>query len=310
MGDTRRVVVTGATGLIGRALCRALIARGDQVIVLSRSPHAAERAVPGAHGYVSWSPGPPGAWATALEGAHAVVHLAGAPIASQRWDESYKHTILESRVAGTRGVVAAIGQAAVPPRVLISASGVDYYGDCGDAVVDESSPAGIGFLSQVCVAWELEARRAEQLGVRTCMLRTGIVLDRDEGALAKLLLPFQLFVGGPVLPGTQWWSWIHRDDMVGLILFTLENQAASGPFNATAPNPERNRDFSAALGRALGRPSWAPVPKFAIELLIGEMAGPLLIEKQHAVPRKALDLGYQFQFPQLEPALRAALREG
>lgn len=307
MGDTRRVVVTGATGLIGRALCHTLIERGYQVIVLSRSPHAAERAVPGAAGYVSWSPGPPGAWATALEGAYGVVHLAGASIAGQRWDAAYKHAILESRVSGTRGIVSAIGQVQTRPEVLVCSSGVDYYGDCGDTPVDETTLAGIGFLSQVCVAWELEASRAEPLGVRTCMLRTGIVLDREEGALAKLLLPYQLFVGGPVLPGTQWWSWIHLDDIVGLIMLALENPQASGAINATAPNPERNRDFSAILGRVLGRPSWAPVPRFALELLLGEMAAPLLIEKQRALPKKALELGYEFRYPQLEPALRAAL---
>lgn len=307
MSDTRTVVVTGATGLIGKALCGALHDRHYRVIVLSRSPEEARRRVPGAAAYLAWSAGEPGAWAVALDGAYGVVHLAGAPIAGKRWDAAYKHELLQSRVAGTRGIVAAIEGCRVRPQVLVSSSGVDYYGDCGETSVDERTPAGSKFLAQVCVAWEREAQRAEGFGVRTALMRTGIVLDQHEGALAKLLLPFQLGVGGPMLPGTQWWSWIHRDDVVGMILMALEDPRARGAFNTTAPHPERNRDFVAALGRVLRRPALIPIPAFALDMLLGEMARPLLIEKQRALPNHALELGYQFAYPQLEPALRATM---
>lgn len=307
MSHSRRIIVTGATGLIGRSLCQQLIFRGDQVVVFSRNPSEARARVAGASEYVAWSPNAVGEWEQELARADAVVHLAGASIAGQRWSESYKREILESRVQGTRGIVDAIERSTTRPDVLVNASGVDYYGDKGEATVDESAAPGTGFLSQVCIAWEREALRAEQFGVRTVVLRTGIVLDKSEGALAKLLLPFQLGVGGPVLPGSQWWSWIHRDDLVGLILLALDQEQARGPLNGTAPEPLRNRDFSAILGQVLNRPSWAPVPAFALKVLIGEMAVPLLIEKQRAIPRKALELGYQFRYAQLAPALRAAL---
>jgi uncharacterized protein (TIGR01777 family) len=308
MGEPRTVVVTGATGLIGKALCRELIKRQYRVIVLSRSPHAAQRSIIGAAAYLAWNVGEPGAWAAALDGAYGVVHLAGAPIAGKRWDTAYKQELLQSRVAGTRGLVAAIERCHLRPQVLVSSSGIDYYGDCGDTPVDERTPAGSKFLSQVCVAWEREALRAEALGVRTAVMRTGIVLDKHEGALAKLLLPFQFGVGGPILPGSQWWSWIHLDDLIGLMVLVLEDPRARGAFNATAPHPARNRDFTAALGRVLRRPAFFPIPGFALELLLGEMARPLLIEKQCALPNHALELGYQFAYPQLESALKATMK--
>jgi uncharacterized protein (TIGR01777 family) len=308
MSQSGRVIVTGATGLIGRALCQRLAERGYQVVVLSRNPESARRSVLSASEHHRWVPDQVGDWAAAIDGAYGVVHLAGTPIAARRWNAAYKQEIIGSRVKGTRSLVSAIEQARTRPQVLVSASGIDYYGDRGDTPIDESAAPGEGFLPQVCVAWEHEAQRAESLGVRTARMRIGIVLDRHEGALARLLLPFQLGVGGPVLPGTQWWSWIHHDDAIGLLLLALEDSRASGPLNATAPNPARNRDFAAALGRVLRRPAWAPVPRFALELLVGEMAGPLLIEKQRALPRRALDLGYRFLQPELEPALRAILQ--
>jgi uncharacterized protein (TIGR01777 family) len=184
----------------------------------------------------------------ALETVDAVVHLAGASIAGRRWTPAYKREILESRTLSTRALVDAMARALQRPSVFVCASGIDYYGPRGDEPVDESAPPGRSFLAQVCVAWEGEACRAADLGVRTVMIRTGIVLDRREGALARLLLPFQLFVGGPILPGTQWWSWIHLDDEVGLILRCIDDERASGPFNGVAPEPQRNRDFSATLG--------------------------------------------------------------
>lgn len=308
MNPLRRVIVTGATGMIGRSLCQKLAERDYQVVVFSRNPETARRAVPNASEYVAWAPGEPGAWAAAIEGAYGVIHLAGASIAGQRWDSAYKQEILGSRVKGTRGIVRAIELARHRPEVLVCSSGIDYYGDKGDTPIDESAAPGNGFISQVCIAWEREAQRAESLGVRTSMMRTGIVLDKHDGALAKLLLPFQLCVGGPVLPGSQWWSWIHLDDVVGMLLLALEHPQARGPFNTTSPEPERNRDFSTILGRVMRRPAILPIPGFALELLLGEMAAPLLIEKQRALPKKALELGYQFAYPHLEQALRATLQ--
>lgn len=300
----KRVIVTGATGLIGRAVCQALFRRNDEVVIFSRDPRAAQQTIPGAAQYVAWQATETGAWFANVDGADAVIHLAGASIAGQRWTPAYKREILDSRVLSTRGLVNAIAAAKQPPTVLVNASGVDYYGPRDDAPIDESAPPGSGFLSQVCVAWEREALRATEFGVRTSVIRTGIVLDRGDGALAKLLTPFQLFVGGPVLPGTQWWSWIHLADEVGLILLALDHEQAHGAFNGTAPEPLRNAEFSQILGNVLGRPSWIPVPPLALELLLGEMARPLLLEKQRAIPQKALDLGYQFRYPTLEPALR------
>jgi uncharacterized protein len=308
MTTSKTIVVTGATGLIGKALCKRLIADGYRVVVCSRNATTAGAIVPGAAEYLDWSLTSTDSWAKALDGAYGVIHLAGAPIAGQRWSPAYKQELLQSRVVGTRRVVQAIEACAARPHVLISASGIDYYGDCGDTPIDERSPAGTSFLPQICVAWEREALRASGVAVRTAVMRTGIVLDKTEGALAKLLLPFRLGLGGPVLPGSQWWSWIHLDDVVGIFLLALEHPQATGAFNLVSPNPVRNREFAATLGRVLHRPAIAPVPKFALELLIGEMAGPLLIEKQRAYPNHALELGYQFAFPQLESALQAAMR--
>ncbi|MBO9324399.1 MAG: TIGR01777 family oxidoreductase [Roseiflexus sp.] len=306
MSVQRSVLVTGATGLIGKALCRRLIARGDHVVVFTRNPMTARTIVPGAVQYIAWD-AKPGDWEATLETVDAVVHLAGASIAGRRWTPAYKREILESRTLSTRALVDAMARARQRPSVFVCASGIDYYGPRGDEPIDESAPPGRNFLAQVCVAWEGEACRAADLGVRTIMIRTGIVLDRHEGALARLLLPFQLFVGGPILPGTQWWSWIHLDDEVGLILRCIDDERAIGPFNGVAPEPQRNRDFSATLGRVLGRPSWLPLPGFVLRLILGEMAPALLIERQRAVPAKALALGYQFAYPTLEPALRATL---
>lgn len=307
MSESKRVIVTGATGLIGKALCQRLQQRGYAVVVFSRDPGAARLAVPGAAEYVAWRPEERGPWATTVDGAYGVIHLAGASIAGQRWTPAYKREIRDSRVIGTRGIVNAIGQARQKPEVLVSMSGIDYYGPRGDTPLGEDEPPGSGFLAQVCIEWEREALRAETFGVRTVVVRNGIVLDRHEGALARLLLPFRLFAGGPVLPGTQWWSWIHLEDEVGIILLALEEERAHGPLNGTAPNPLRNRDFSATLGRVMGRPSLAPIPLFALEILLGEMAGPLLVEKQKVLPQRAVELGYRFKYPDLEPALRQIL---
>jgi uncharacterized protein (TIGR01777 family) len=302
----KRVIVTGATGLIGKAVCKELQARGYDVVVFSRAPESARKKVPGAVGYVAWQPEEGGAWAKEVDGAWAIINLAGASVAGKRWNEKYKRQIRDSRVIGTRGLVRAIAAASERPQVLINGSAIGYYGARDATPLDEGAAPGNDFLAGVVRDWEAEATKAEALGVRTALIRTGVVLDKGEGALALQKLPFQFFVGGPILPGTQWVSWIHLADEVGLILLALENEGIRGPINATGPAPQTNRDFSAALGGALGRPSWFPVPGFALKAALGEFAATV-VTGQRVIPKKALEAGYEFRYSTSEAALRAAL---
>ncbi len=311
MPTPKRIILTGATGLIGTKLFTALKQRGDAVVIFSRSPERARSALPGAAEYVSWSVAESGPWMAAIDGAAAVIHLAGAPISEgltgPRWTDSYKAEIRDSRVIGTRGIVNAIAAAKQPPAVLVSASGVGYYGHRDDTPLDETAPAGNDFVAQICVAWEREAARAEEHGVRAAFIRTGLVLDPDAGVLPQIMLPFKLFTGGPVLPGTQYYSWIHPDDLVALYLLALDDERVRGPLNATAPTPQTNREFSSTLGKVMGAPSWLPVPAAALRVALGEMAD-LVVQGQRVAPTKAQALGYQFRFSQLEPALRDLLK--
>ena len=302
----RRVIVTGATGLIGKAVCKALQARGYDVVVFSRDPESARKKVPGAMDYVAWQPEERGAWAMQVDGARAVINLAGAPIAGKRWTDDYKRQIVDSRLIGTRGLVGAIAAAHERPQVLINGSAIGYYGARDATPLDEGAAPGDGFLARVVGDWEAEALKAEALGVRTALIRTGVVLDKREGALALQKLPFQFFIGGPILPGTQWVSWIHLADEVGIIIFALEQADVRGPINATAPAPQTNRDFSAAIGHAIGRPSWFPVPGFPLQVALGEFAATVTTG-QRVIPKKALESGYEFHYSTSEAALRAAL---
>lgn len=296
------VTVTGATGLIGTRLVRALRERGDTVTVLSRSPDRA-RAALGVEA-AAWDPMAGPAPAAALAGRDAVVHLAGEPIA-QRWSGDARRRIHDSRETGTRNLVAGIAAADPRPPALVSASGVGYYGPHGDEVLTEDAPPGDDFPARVCIVWEREAGAAAELGVRVATLRTGVVLDRGGGALAKMLPFFQAGVGGPVAGGRQYLAWIGIEDLVGLYLAAVD-QPWDGPFNATAPEPATNRDFSRALGRALRRPAIAPVPAFAIRLLYGDMS-EIVTTGQRAVPQRALAQGFAFRRADLDDALRAAL---
>jgi uncharacterized protein len=294
-----RVTITGAGGLIGTRLAERLRARSDEVTTLSRDP-----ASPGA---VAWQPEDEPAPAAALAGRDAVVHLAGENVA-QRWSGDAKRRIRTSRELGTRNLVAGIAAADPRPRVLVSASAVGYYGPHGDERLDESAPAGPGFLADVCVIWEREAHRAAELGLRVVTVRTGVVLDQGGGALAKMLPFFKLGIGGPVAGGDQYMAWIHVDDVVGLYLAALDGDDWQGPINASAPEPATNGTFSKALGRALHRPAFAPVPALAVRTLYGEMA-EIVTEGQRVVPRRAQELGYAFEHPDLEVALRSALSD-
>jgi hypothetical protein len=297
------VVITGATGLIGRPLARALVTAGHDVTALTRNVARAERLLPVRCIGKEWSPTGPVA-PDLLRGVDAVVHLAGEGVADRRWTTERKQTIRDSRVYGTRALVDAM--ASLPnterPRVVVSASAIGYYGDRGDEQLDERSPPGRDFLAEVCAAWEHEAFKAAALGVRVVAVRIGIVLSSDGGALAKMLLPFRLGAGGRVGSGRQWMSWIHVADLVALFTFALDNPTVSGPVNGVAPEPVVNRTFTAELGRALQRPALVPLPVFALRLAFGEMSS-VLLASQRVSPAAAERLGFRFQHPRLPGAL-------
>jgi uncharacterized protein (TIGR01777 family) len=298
-----RVTVTGATGRIGTRLVGALRRRGDEVTVLSRDPERAGAALDVEA--VGWQPEQEPAPAAALAGRGGVLHLASEDI-GQRWSADVKRRLRSSRELGTRNLVAGLRAADPRPGVLVSASGVDYYGALGNERVTEDTPAGSGFLADVCAVWEREAAAAEELGVRVVRLRCGVVLMKDGGALARMLPFFRLGIGGPVGGGHQYLPWIHVDDVVGLYLAALDEPAWTGAVNATAPDPPSNKEFSRALGRALRRPALAPVPGFAVRLLYGEMAD-IVVSGRRAVPERAQALGFAYAHPQLDEALRSAL---
>jgi uncharacterized protein (TIGR01777 family) len=301
-----RVTVTGATGRIGSALVAALRGRGDDVTVLSRDPERAAAKLGAGVAAARWDPAAGPAPADALAARDAVVHLAGEDV-GQRWTSEAKRRIRESREVGTRNLVEGLRAADPRPSLLVSASASGYYGARGDERVDESAGPGDDFLARVCAIWEREAQRAAELGTRVIPVRTGIVLDREAGALARMLPPFRAGVGGPVAGGRQWMPWIHLDDEVGMLLAALDSEAFDGPLNASAPEPVTNAEFSRALGRALRRPAFAPVPRLALRALYGEMA-QIVVEGVRMVPARAAELGYRFRHPHLDEALRSALR--
>lgn len=304
-----RIVVSGGTGFIGRPLCASLCLDGHQVKVLTRNRAVAQRACGSMVTAIEWNGRATGDWEHCLDGADAVINLAGAPIADGRWTEVRKQLLVESRVLTARLLVEALSRRSSKPRTLINASGIGYYGASDDRLLDEGAARGQGFLADLCLAWEVEAVRAVKMGVRVVMLRTGMVLEQCGGALPKMLLPFRLFAGGPIMPGTQWVSWIHRRDHIGLIQWLLTTPNISGPVNAVAPEAVTMNQFCNALGRVLHRPSWLPVPGFALNLVLGEL-GTIMTTGQRVIPAKALSGGYVFQYPKLEPALRAIMGKG
>jgi len=301
-----RVIVAGGTGFIGKALCRELLLAGHEVAVLTRDAIRAKERVPQGTGITQWSPEQPEGLLQVLSDADAVVNLSGESIAASRWTPEFKQKLIDSRVNSTRALLQAIRQAEPRPKVLMNASAVGIYGDRGEEELTEASPPGAGFLSDLAVRWEQAAEEAREAGVRVVRLRIGIVLGEGGGALEKMLLPFRFFVGGPFGSGQQWFPWIHLDDVVGLTAHALQDERVDGAVNAVSPGIVRLGEFCRVLGRVMKRPSWLPVPAFALRLVAGEL-GETLLWSQRVVPRVALQTGYAFRYPQLEEALRAVL---
>ena len=305
IGKTMRVLITGGSGLVGRALAANLARDGNEVIILSRRP---ERIIglPAGVSVKWWDGHTTQGWNSLVDGAGAIINLAGENISSGRWTKERKSRILESRVNAGRAVVQAFKAAPRKPRVVIQASGVGYYGTGGDEEITEETPAGHDFLAKVAADWEASTASLEVPGVRQVVIRTGVVLSTAGGALPRMLLPFRLFAGGRLGSGRQWFPWIHIADEVGATRFMIENERASGPFNLVAPAPLTNSEFSRLLGKQLRRPALIPVPGFILRLLFGEMA-TILLDGQRAIPRRLLQLGFTFQFSEAGSALRSLL---
>jgi uncharacterized protein (TIGR01777 family) len=304
-----RVVIAGGGGFLGSPLAWAWAEEGHDVRVLTRglaagqAQHESGTGRPGIT-RIGWEPdGGPGQLAREFEGASAVINLAGTPIAGARWNGARKKAIRDSRIRATQSLAAAFAESPSVSATFISASGVGYYGDRGNEVLTETSTPGTDFLAQVCAEWEAEARRAEQHGVRVVLLRTGIVLEKEGGALPKMMRPFRFFVGGPLAGGRQYLSWIHRHDWTEMVRWIVETPQVAGAVNLTAPHPVTNAEFSRALGRALRRPSLAPVPRAALKLALGELADTLLAS-QRALPARAQAAGYHFRYPEIDIAFR------
>ncbi|NBU64802.1 MAG: TIGR01777 family protein [Chloroflexia bacterium] len=297
----RHIAITGATGLIGSALSQALVARGDHVVAFTRSP-LQQGTLPATAQRVQWDPRDTHATATALRGCDTIVNLVGASIAGKRWTPAYKQTLVTSRVDATQQLLTAVAQMTKPPTTLISSSGAGYYGINAVANHEDTAP-GTDFLATLCIDWESAIASAHALGIRSVVVRTGVVLDSTSGALPLMALPFRFFVGGPVLPGTQMISWIHITDMVQLLLWAIDNPQANGVYNACAPHPVTNHTLSTAIARRLQRPSWLPVPQFALRLLFGEMADALLIGGQAVTSARLPSAGFTFRHATIDEAL-------
>jgi len=299
-----KIVLAGGTGFIGKALRLELLSSGHELVVLTRQAKAreAERET-----FVAWDGKTAGGWATHLEGADAVINLAGENISAKGWTVERKEVLLSSRVNATRAIVTAIGQVRAKPSVLLNVSAVGYYGDTAEEVLTETSVRGQGFLADTCESWEAEARKAELLGIRVILARLGPVLGELGGMLSKMIPPFRFFMGAPLGSGRQWIPWVHRDDVIGAFTFMLGCRELSGPVNVTAPFPVTMKDFSRVLAGALRRPCWFPVPEVLLKLVLGEMAA-IILAGQRALPQKLLQAGYRFRYVHLSEALAAIFR--
>ncbi|MGF2039537.1 MAG: thylakoid membrane protein ThyD [Nostoc sp. CmiVER01] len=304
-----KVAITGATGFVGSSLVQRLHAKGHKIVVLTRNTTFAQKVFPSETfpnvEIVAYTPNTSDSWQSVIASCDGVVNLAGEPIGEGRWTPERKQEILNSRKLGTQKIVEAITNANPKPTVLINASAIGYYGTSETATFDETSQSGSDFLAQVCQIWEAEARKVKDAGVRLVILRFGIVLG-NGGALDKMITPFKLFAGGPIGSGRQWFSWIHVDDLVSLILEALTKPEIEGVYNGTAPNPVTMADLSQTLGKAMNRPSWLPVPSFAIEALLGDGA-MVVLEGQQVLPKRTLETGFEYKYPNLQSALTQIL---
>ncbi len=305
---SKRIIITGATGSIGKKLVNALLTRGDEIVIFTRNVNKAKAIFPNVNDFVEWDYNKPNLWKSSLENSNAIIHLAGINLFSKRWNDSFKKEVIESRETSTRNLVEAIKYCTNKPEVFISASGVGYYGDCGDSILTEDSSVGNDFLADVCKVWESEAAKVETYGVRNVRIRTGLVLTTEDGALKQMLTPFKFFVGGPLGNGKQWASWLHIDDIVGIYLQAIDNKKLNGSINAASPNPVRMKEFAKTLGRILNRPSLFPIPKLALKLVIGE-AAKVVTASQRINVKKLLDSGYKFKFEELDSTLRNLLKK-
>ncbi len=300
--NSMKILITGASGLIGKALHTSFEEKGYEMLLGSRSE-------PKDDGHIRWNmdtgfadedlPG--------IEGMDAVIHLAGENVSGLRWTEEKKKAIRDSRVFGTRTIIEAFARLEKKPKVFITGSAIGFYGDRGDDEMTETSSAGQTFLAEVCREWEAESRRAEDMGIRTVLLRTGIVLSKDGGALATMLTPFKLGVGGVVGSGKQWMSWVSLDDVIAIINFALDNESLRGAVNVVAPNPVTNEEFTKTLGSVLYRPTFFPLPEFAVNLVFGEMGDALLLDSTRVIPKRLNDAGFEFKYTQLKAALEHAV---
>ena len=302
----KKIIITGATGSIGRNLVQKLTARGDEVIVFSRNSEKAGKKLLLVKKFIKWNYEQPDEWTNELNGVDVVVHLAGANLGAKRWNEKYKRLAYHSRIVSTQNLVDAIKSVEQKPGVFICSSAVGIYGNRFDEVLDENSLLGNDFLANLCNDWEKEAALVEQFGVRRVSIRTGLVLMKDEGVLKQMLLPFKLFIGGPLGNGRQWFSWIHIDDIVGIYLQAIDNENLNGPVNAASPGIVRMNEFAKTLGKVLMRPSIFPVPKFVMKIAAGEVADYAVMSQRINVD-KILKVGYKFKFEILEEALRKLL---
>jgi uncharacterized protein (TIGR01777 family) len=302
------VLIAGGSGFLGKALATRLLEAGHTVSILSRNPSATRQSFPDRVAVEQWDARTVGSWIRLVEGADAVINLTGESIGARRWTQTQKERIKSSRIDSTRAIVEALRQAPHRPRVLVNQSAVGYYGNVPFVPVEEDHPPGNDFLAHVAVQWESEAHKATELGVRVVIPRTGVVLSAQGGALPRLLPPFRFFIGGPLGSGSQWFPWIHLDDEIGAMMFVVEKETIEGAVNFAAPGSVTMKEFCAALGKALRRPSWAPVPGFVLKVILGEMAGPLLLNGQRVIPRKLLDAGYAFRYPTVYEALQDILK--
>lgn len=301
-----KVAVTGATGFVGSRLVERLLTEGHSVVAFTRGQTASKLPQSSNLEVVTYNPKEAGDWQTKISGCDGVVNLAGEPIAENRWTPEVKKSLLESRTLTTQNVVSAISQANPKPSVLVNASAIGFYGTSETAEFDETSAPGQDFLAEVCRAWETEASKVKAIGTRLAILRIGIVLE-NGGALGKMLTPFRMFAGGPIGSGKQWFSWIHREDLVNLIMRALTDSSMEGTYNATAPNPVKMAELSNTLGDVINRPSWLPVPAFALEALLGDGA-IVVLEGQQVLPRRTLTTGFEYQYPTVKQALTAILK--